>query len=293
MSAEITNTLHYIKKNFKGKRMPKVRINQLDIHYQQHGKGTDVVLIHGITGNLSLWFMKILPVLSKKYRVTVYDLRGHGYSDRPQSGYTSDDMVEDLKGLMDHLKIERAIFLGHSFGGAVALHFAAFYPQQTAGVVISDAGIPAYIHLRNVKDWTGWDLYKEDLEKLGIRTEDDLLDIEKCVRKSFEVPIQHGFRIGAGRRSDRLTSLIDKTTVLKDFSVVGTLTEEKISQIFSPTLCIYGAFSPWRAVGEKLQDIMPHCKSVEISKQGHFYPLQSPEILLELLDNFIQQVKPT
>ena len=99
MSA-INNSLHYVKKNFKGKRMPKVRINKLNIHYQQHGKGPDVVLIHGITGNLSIWFMKILPVLSKKYRVTVYDLRGHGYSDRPQSGYTSDDMVEDLKGVV-------------------------------------------------------------------------------------------------------------------------------------------------------------------------------------------------
>jgi len=90
-----------------------------------------------------------------------------------------------------------------------------------------------------------------------------------------------------------LTNLIDNTTVLKDFSVVGTLTEEKISEIAIPTFCIYGAFSPWRAVGEKLQDIMPHCKSVQISKQGHFYPLQSPELLLKLLDDFFQQVKPT
>ena len=293
MPAVRSSNLDYVRNYFRGKGMPKVQINQLNIHYQQHGKGPDIVLIHGITGNLSLWFLRILPILSKRYRVTVYDLRGHGYSDRPRTGYTSDDMVEDLKGLVDHLNIERAFFIGHSFGGAIALHFAAFYPHQTAGVVISDAGVPAFIHLRNVKDWRGWDLYKEELDRLDIHSEEDLLDIEKCVRKSFEVPIQHGFRIGAARRSDRLVNLVDNTTVLKDFHVVKTLTEEKISKIPCPTLCIYGAFSPWREVGEKLQDIMPDCKSVQISKQGHFYPLQSPELLLELIENFIQRVKPS
>jgi len=131
------------------------------IHYQQQGKGTDIVLVHGVTGNLCVWFMHILPALAKKYRVTAYDLRGHGYSDRPASGYTSDDMVLDLKGLVDHLKIERAFFVGHSFGAAIALHFASLYPRQTAGVVILDGGIPALLHLRRLNTcgedkWQGW-----------------------------------------------------------------------------------------------------------------------------------------
>ena len=274
--------------------MPKILINQLNIHYQQLGKGPDVILIHGITGNLSIWFLKILPILARKYRVTVYDLRGHGYSDRPPSGYTSDDMVADLKGLVDYLSIERAFLVGHSFGGAIALHFGALYPHQTEGLVISDAGIPAFIHLRNVKDWRGWDLYKEDLDRLKIHSEEELLDIENCVRKSFEVPIQHGFRIGAGRRSDRLVDLVDNTTVLKDFTVVKYLTEEKISRISSPTLCIYGHFSPWRAVGEQLEKVMPHCKNIQIPEQGHFYPIQSPDVFLNLLENFFQQeIKPS
>lgn len=270
--------------------MPKVSINNLNIHYQQVGKGPDVVLIHGITGNLSIWFLHILPLLAKKYRVTVYDLRGHGYSDRTTSGYSSDDMVEDLKGLVDYLKIERAFFVGHSFGGAIALHFAALYPQQVIGATLLDAGIPAYLHLRNLKDWRGWDLYKVDLDKIGITSEEDLLDIENAVRKSFNVPIQYGFRIGAGRRSDRLVDLVDNTSVLKDFKIVKTLTEEKITQIRTPTLCIYGTFSPWRAVGERLEQIMPNCRSVQLSDQGHFYLLQSPDVFLKLLEEFFQQV---
>jgi len=271
--------------------MPKVKVNQLTIHYQQQGKGLDVVLIHGITGNLSIWFMRILPILAKKYRVTTYDLRGHGYSDRPPSGYTSDEMVEDLKGLVDHLKIDRAFFIGHSFGGAIALHFAALYPQQTSGVVVLDAGIPALLHLRRLKDWQGWEIYKEDLDRLGVHTEEELVDVENAVRKSFYVPIQHGLRPGGSRQSDRLVNLIDNTTVLKEFRLVKTLTEEKISHISNPTLCMYGAFSPYRPIGERLKEIMPDCEFVFIPDHGHFYPMQSPDIFLELLSTFFHRVE--
>ncbi|MEW6380461.1 MAG: alpha/beta hydrolase [bacterium] len=270
--------------------MPKVLVNQLAIHYQQHGKGPDVVLIHGITGNLSIWFMNILPALAKKYRVTAYDLRGHGYSDRPASGYTSDEMIEELKGLLDHLKITRALLIGHSFGGAIALHFAAAYPQQTAGLVILDAGIPALLHLRRLDDWQGWELYRDDLERVGIHTEEELVDVENVVRKSFYVPIQHGLRIGGTRQSDRLVHLIEDTSVLKEFRSVKSLTEEKISQISCPAFCIYGSFSPYRAIGERLKEIMPDCEFATISDQGHFYPMQSPHVLLELLDKFFPRV---
>jgi pimeloyl-ACP methyl ester carboxylesterase len=274
--------------------MPKVLVNQLAIHYQQHGEGPDVILVHGVTGNLSLWFMHILPALARKYRVTAYDLRGHGYSDRPPSGYTSDDMVKDLEGLVDHLKIERAFIVGHSFGGALALHFASLCPRQTAGVVVLDAGIPALLHLRRLSTsgedkWQGWDLYKDDLDRLGVHTEEELVNVENAVRKSFYVPVQHGLRIGGNRQSDRLTRLIEETTILKEFRLVRDLTEEKISRIPCPTLGIYGSLSPYRAIGERLKEIMPDCKFLSVPGHGHFYPMKSPDILLELLDTFFQK----
>jgi pimeloyl-ACP methyl ester carboxylesterase len=269
--------------------MPKVLVNQLAVHYQQQGKGQDIVLIHGVTGNLSVWFINILPALIKKYRVTAYDLRGHGYSDRPRSGYTSDDMVVDLKGLVDHLQIKRAFFVGHSFGGAIALHFASLYPQQTAGVVVLDAGIPALLHLRRLDDWKGWDLYKDDLDRLGVHTEEELVDVENAVRKSFYVPVQHGLRAGGSRQSDRLTSLIEETSILKEFRLVKGLTEEKISHIACPTLGVYGAFSPYRGIGERMKEIMPHCEFLSVPGHGHFYPMQSPGVVVELLDTFFQK----
>ena len=81
--------------------MPKIHANGLNFHYQQAGEGPDVVLIHGVTGDLSIWFLcKAMGVLGRSFRVTAYDLRGHGYSDVAPSGYTSADQAGDTDG--DH-----------------------------------------------------------------------------------------------------------------------------------------------------------------------------------------------
>src|SRR5262245_15609485 len=104
--------------------MPKALTNGIQIHYQRKGHGPDVVLLHGITANLAMWFTKVFPELAKDYRVTAYDLRGHGRSDMPPSGYDSFTMAQDLLGLLNALGIENARFVGHSFGGAIAMHLA-------------------------------------------------------------------------------------------------------------------------------------------------------------------------
>jgi len=232
-----------------------------------------------------------LPVLAEKFRVTAYDLRGHGYSDQPVSGYTSDDMIKDLKGLMDHLKIDCAFFIGHSFGGTVALHFSAKYPHRSASTVILDAEVPSLMHLRQLKNWKGWELYKAELDRLDIHTEEELMDVEYSMRKSLFVPIHFGFRLGASRQSDRLVHLIEKTSALKEFRLVRFLTEEQISLSSNPTLCMYGSFSPLRPIGERLQEIMPNCELTVIPDHGHFFLLQSPHLVLELLDTYLKRRK--
>ena len=109
--------------------MPKIHANGLNFHYQQAGEGPDVILIHGVTGDLSIWFLcQAMGVLARSFRVTAYDLRGHGYSDVPPSGYTSADQAGDALAIMDALEIDRAMLVGHSFGGVIAMHAAVLAP---------------------------------------------------------------------------------------------------------------------------------------------------------------------
>ena len=111
--------------------MPKIHANGLNFHYQQAGEGPDVVLIHGVTGDLSIWFLcQAMEVLGRSFRVTAYDLRGHGYSDVPPSGYTSADQAGDAIAIMDALEIDRAMLVGHSFGGVIAMHAAVLHPRR-------------------------------------------------------------------------------------------------------------------------------------------------------------------
>src|SRR5277367_1652109 len=109
--------------------MPIIDLDGLRIHYQQRGRGADVVLIHAVTSNMSVWvFSNLVDVLAQDFRVTAYDLLGHGASDAPANGYTSADMADDLQKLHGALKLGPAILVGHSFGGVVATHAAVLYP---------------------------------------------------------------------------------------------------------------------------------------------------------------------
>ena len=97
--------------------------------------GPAVVLIHGYTDNARDW-VPMLPYLSKRFRLILVDLRGHGKSSKPECCYTRVDFAYDIKLLLDALSIQRADIVGHSLGSIVAQTFAEFWPERTNRVVL-------------------------------------------------------------------------------------------------------------------------------------------------------------
>ena len=104
--------------------MPKVEVNGVELNYEIHGDGYPVVLAHGYTASLQMWADQI-PAFAKKYRVVVYDTRGHGASEAPSDPAQYDlwTCVEDQRALMDHLDISEAYVGGLSMGGMIAMRF--------------------------------------------------------------------------------------------------------------------------------------------------------------------------
>ena len=94
-----------------------------------------VVLLHGAFMDKGSWDQEF-PVLARDFRVVRYDIRPFGESTRPEKAYSVPD---DLLRLLDHLKIERAFLMGHSFGGALAIDFALLHPDRVAGLVLLSA----------------------------------------------------------------------------------------------------------------------------------------------------------
>ncbi len=120
--------------------MPIAHVNGIDIAYEIHGSGTPLVLAHGYTASKEMWRAQIGP-FSERYRVIVYDTRGHGASTAPPAddpGYTFDTYVEDQRALLAHLGIDAAYIGGLSMGGGIAMRFALRYPQMTKALLLTD-----------------------------------------------------------------------------------------------------------------------------------------------------------
>jgi len=97
--------------------------------------GPPVVLIHGYTDNARDW-VPMVPYLSKRFRLILVDIRGHGQSSKPECCYTRLDFAYDIKLLLDTLKVPQADIVGHSLGSIIAQTFAEFWPERTRRVVL-------------------------------------------------------------------------------------------------------------------------------------------------------------
>jgi len=107
---------------------------------REHPGGSPPILaLHGLASNARWWDL-VAARLSPRWRVLAPDLRGHGRSDRPETGYSFAEVVEDLRGLCDAAGLERVIVAGHSWGASVALWFAAALPERVLGCVCVDGG---------------------------------------------------------------------------------------------------------------------------------------------------------
>ncbi|MCA1601954.1 MAG: alpha/beta hydrolase [Acidobacteria bacterium] len=269
--------------------MVKTLVNGINVHYQIKGDGPDVVLVHGLTSTLAVWYTTILPALARDFRVTVYDLRGHGLTDLTPSGYTSREMAEDLVALMDHVGVEKARVVGHSFGGSVGLHLALLHPDRVDGVVLSDTGLAALRHLRDLDKWKQWGglLSKYGISYRWLRNAQKKGDITDVIRKSFDIPQQFGFRKGASRATPRLRRLIDETNVATEFREVAGLTVERLPEVTAPVLALYGETSPNKRMAAYLSAAMPNCRSEILPDFGHFYLVQDPDLFLNRITDFL------
>lgn len=117
-----------------------VELGGLKFHYRAWSRtGTPLILLHGLSSQAHI-FDRLAPLLAESFRVLVLDQRGHGDTAKPDEGYDFATIAKDLKAFLDAMKIKRAVIAGHSWGGSVALYFAAHYPERTRGLILMDGG---------------------------------------------------------------------------------------------------------------------------------------------------------
>ncbi len=213
-------------------------------HVQRLGRGAPVVFVHGLVmDNLSSFYFTLANPIAERAEAILYDLRGHGLSERPARGYSVPDLVTDLAALLDQLQIDRATFVGNSFGGLLALAFAATYPQRAAKLALIDA-----------HDGTaGW--AAQMAETLALRGD------------ARDSKIAESFQAWLGRHSERkrtrlaraAEALVEGTSLIADLRGSPALTADALARITCPTLALYGESSDVRERGEQLAKILPAC----------------------------------
>src|SRR5438105_4960895 len=107
------------------------------IHYVTAGQGPLLVLLHGFPDFWYSWRDQ-MPALAKHYQVVAVDLRGYNLSDKPEGvqNYTLDKLAGDVAAVVKHFKQEKAIIVGHDWGGAVAWGFAMRHPEMVERLIV-------------------------------------------------------------------------------------------------------------------------------------------------------------
>jgi pimeloyl-ACP methyl ester carboxylesterase len=277
--------------------MPKLVLDSgLTLHYQQVGDGPDVVMVHGITGNLAVWHLQLVPALSDRFRVLTYDLRGHGYSGTPPSGYTPDDMADDLLGLLDGLELERPALVGHSYGADITLYFAARHPDRVSQVVAIEPALPALEDLRAHDGWAGWRYWVAALERAGHQVPPERrTDLRYLIHATIDLPKQWGPLQGLPRNPKPLLRLLEQTTLPEDYRHVGSLTLDRIAAIETPVVLMCAEHSAFQDTFEYLREHLPdvHPIVLERTEWGHFGPLEQPDAVAAHIAERLSPVRET
>ncbi len=105
------------------------------IRFDDRGQGNPIVLLHGFMESLDVWD-ELADKLSDEFRIIAIDLPGHGKSGVIEQTHSMELMADVVKEIIDYLKLEKVLLVGHSMGGYVALEFLKDYPQNLAGLVL-------------------------------------------------------------------------------------------------------------------------------------------------------------
>ena len=237
----------------------KENSGSIDIHYEDHGTGKPIVLIHGWPLNLHSWEKQISFLINNGYRVIAYDRRGFGESSQPSSGYNYDVLAEDLHKIMSKLNLRDATLVGFSMGGGEVARYLSKYGSERVSKAVFMAAIPPFL-LKTSDNPEGMDGSVFDGIKKAIMMDRPSflsefffnfynVDILKGKKISDEV-VRLSWNIGAG--ASPIETLDCVSAWLTDF-------REELKQINIPVLVMHGnadRILPLAATGKRTAEFI-------------------------------------
>lgn len=254
--------------------MTTLQVNGLAMHVQQvrpvsppEGPTPVAVLIHGTaTDSMASWYLTLAkPLAEAGFQVVMYDLRGHGHSERPPSGYRLDDFVDDLAALLETLAITGPVYLlGNSLGGTIAFSYAVRHPQRVAAIVTIESSPPTPEWMRRIG---------RRVAALAAR-----LPNENALA---EIGAERGQ--GAQRRAEAVRELLATTTIASELPASPPLDAATIAQVTCPVLCLFGGDSAVSELAPAVEVLLPQARTAVVPGQGHGLLVRAPQTVRDLV----------
>lgn len=249
------------------------------IHYSDTGTGRVIILLHGLGMDHHHWDSNI-PHLSTKFRVLAPDQIGFGDSSKPLINYSTFTLVEFLRGFMDKLGIDKAILVGNSLGGRVALNFALESPERVERLVLVDAsGIKLPEMSARAKSVTLNPATMAEMRNLFlVLTSDSPLITTDYVRHHWENRLRRG----------------DGYTIEHILNEKYTPVDERLGEIKAPTLIIWGRSDLIRPCCQMANAFKGGISSstLVVLDAGHTPHYEVPDIFNRTLMNWLTSEKP-
>jgi 2-succinyl-6-hydroxy-2,4-cyclohexadiene-1-carboxylate synthase len=271
-------------------RKMKIKAGNARTNHELHGEGECLVLIHGFTDNLKMWYNQV-PKLSEKFKVLVYDVRGHGQTESDDNRFSIDLFADDLCELTKALKIEKMHVLGYSMGGRIGLSFALKYPEKVKCVILANSGIPGpslQLSEQQLKEMAE----KKELLRSLLETGD--------IEAISEIMAVYSFSPGL---KDRMPEVFHKYKALKMDNdprhyvaimqaVVDNMDHPPdLTQLKCPLLIIAGEQDAFMSldVAESMKIAMPHAE-IEYLPTGHAAALEMPDQFNRAVIGFLKKL---
>ena len=260
-------------------------MNQIDykntkISYSDTGKGNAMVLLHGFLENQTMW-QDLVPELSQKYRVITIDLLGHGESGCVGYLHSMEDNAEAVHSVLSKLRIRKAIFIGHSMGGYVALAVAELYPTGVKGLVLMNSTSKADSEERKANRDRAIKAVKNDyigFVRLSIANlfnpdnrERLVNEIEKVRAEALKTPLQ-----GIVASLEGMKIRKDRETLLRSATY--------------PSLLILGKKDPVLNYEDGLKQIENTTVKLATFTDGHMSHIENRAALLKVLMDFFKRI---
>ena len=248
--------------------MPRVRIADVTLNYEQEGRGSDLILIHGLGADLHIWDADV-AVFARHHRVLRPDVRGFGASDKPPGPYSPALFARDIDGLCAACGVANAHVLGISMGGVIAQRVALDFPARVRSLVLVSTS--SEVGQKSVAAW----------QRLADRIERDGFDAQTADASRAFAPafVQRHPEIVAdlGRRNAACDpkGYAAAARAVSDYNWTADL-----PRLTAPTLILQGLDDQLTPPGGsvKLSRGVPRARLLMIPGAGHNLPIEQPDI---------------